>query len=632
MKTNFLKFSLMIVLGLLTYSISCWSQSSMFLGTPDHLGLYQSDFPEKVILKKSWSLKTGGKIFGTASISEGVVFFGSDDSCLYAVETGGNLKWKVRLNGKIRSTPAIKDTLLFIHDYSGQIYALNCKDGSHVWKYETEGEFGLPDFYFNKEKDINKVDPWDVYLASAIYNDTAVYFAIGKNLYALNQKSGTLYWSYTAANIMHSSPALSSGKLYVGCWDSKIYAINATNGEKIWDFQTGNTPEGMSGIPSSPTVIDSFVFIGSRDANVYALNSNTGKQIWKTSFGGSWMPSSFVVVNDTVFTGSSDATKLFALDKKSGTINYSVKLPSYVFSTPAYSKGTMFIGCANGSLFCIKDKKIIARFDTDGHKQNYFKALNQDGTLNMSAFPNPTNYEENLKWCEILFSTGSIFATPVIAENKVFFGSTDSSFYAIEDDGSVKPDFNVSTQNLNFNASTGTVVINSVIEVTNTGESVDSFAVSLSGTHSKLTKGAVFEPAILKLNPGEKGIINMSGSIDFPKAINLKTSFGIFCVRNEYILYKVNVEFNIATLAKKVEKTEVFNLYPNPVKDLIKFQVYAGFKKAELIILNNMNQVIKILPVEGETGTIDLSGLSAGLYYICLKTDDNSSVKSFVKM
>jgi outer membrane protein assembly factor BamB len=67
-----------------------------------------------------------------------------------------------------------------------------------------------------------------------------------------------------------SSPAADKGKVYVGGWDGRLYALDAANGGLIWRYSTGGA------VDSSPAVANGIVYIGSWDGRVYALNASTG--------------------------------------------------------------------------------------------------------------------------------------------------------------------------------------------------------------------------------------------------------------------------------------------------------------------------------------------------------------------
>ena len=56
---------------------------------------------------------------------------------------------------------------------------------------------------------------------------------------------------------VYSSPAVVGGVVYVGSDDGNVYALNAANGAKLWNYTTG------SEVYSSPAVVDGVVYIGS---------------------------------------------------------------------------------------------------------------------------------------------------------------------------------------------------------------------------------------------------------------------------------------------------------------------------------------------------------------------------------
>ena len=63
----------------------------------------------------------------------------------------------------------------------------------------------------------------------------------------------TLLWNYTTSGEVYSSPAVIKGVVYVGSLDGHIYALNATNGDKLWNYTTGGQ------VFSSPAVVSSIV-------------------------------------------------------------------------------------------------------------------------------------------------------------------------------------------------------------------------------------------------------------------------------------------------------------------------------------------------------------------------------------
>ena len=86
---------------------------------------------------------------------------------------------------------------------------------------------------------------------------------------ASQAEDGTQKWAVETENRVESSPAIGSdGTIYVGSWDSNIYAINS-DGNPKWKFETTR----YSWVNCSPAIgSDGTIYVGSWDRNFYAIN------------------------------------------------------------------------------------------------------------------------------------------------------------------------------------------------------------------------------------------------------------------------------------------------------------------------------------------------------------------------
>ena len=67
---------------------------------------------EKTPLK--WKFETGGSIHSSPTIFEGLVYFGSWDNHLYALDVKtGELKWKFETEGSVNSSPTISEDSVY---------------------------------------------------------------------------------------------------------------------------------------------------------------------------------------------------------------------------------------------------------------------------------------------------------------------------------------------------------------------------------------------------------------------------------------------------------------------------------------------------------------------------------------
>jgi len=103
-----------------------------------------------------------------------------------------------------------------------------------------------------------------------------VYVSCRHAVCALRASTGVRLWQYNTGiqNMVHSSPAVANGVVYVGSGDTgaythhrygNVYALDAKTGAKLWSYTTPNL------VTSSPAVANGVVYVGSDDGNVYAF-------------------------------------------------------------------------------------------------------------------------------------------------------------------------------------------------------------------------------------------------------------------------------------------------------------------------------------------------------------------------
>ena len=104
----------------------------------------------------------------------------------------------------------------------------------------------------------------------AIGTDGTVYVgSYDSYLYAINP-SGELKWRYKIWGWVFSSPAIGSdGTIYVGSYDNYLYAISPS-GELKWKYRTGDDVYSSPAIGSNGTI-----YVGSCDHYLYAIRSES---------------------------------------------------------------------------------------------------------------------------------------------------------------------------------------------------------------------------------------------------------------------------------------------------------------------------------------------------------------------
>jgi len=411
----------------------------MFRNDPAHSGIYASaGAPDLKGIK--WTFHTNGEVISSPAVVNGVVYVGSNDGNLYAIDQQtGSQKWKFQTGARITSSPAVVNGLVYFNSYDGNFYAVETATGKPKWKFRNAGErrYAATHLHGSVPEGETMPDAFDVYLSSpAIWNST-VYFGSGDgNIYALDAPTGAIKWKFKTGDVVHASPAIVDGKLYIGSWDSYFYALDATTGKELWRFKTGEDADthNQVGIQSSATVANGIVYFGCRDSKFYALDAATGKELWRFDNKGSWVITSPVVKDGKVYFATSDTALLHILDAQTGASIDTLKFHWPIFGSPSIAGNTLYLAGQDGKLISIDltTRKPVSTFQSEASRQNLPALSKPDGGPKYEAAFTSNFYDDMLVGISKLHTVGTILSSPVISGNVVYIGTADGNLYALE--------------------------------------------------------------------------------------------------------------------------------------------------------------------------------------------------------
>lgn len=320
-----------------------------------------------------WNSTTGGKVESSPAIVDGIVYVGSNDRRVYALDAGtGDRIWTFTTDGEVRSSPAVSGGIVYIgSEYGnvlekntrGDLYALDAFTGAKIWNITFDAAVrsspavsdgvvyvGCYDDTFSAFNATTGALVWrneaEYAKSSPAVSGDTVYVGSGDvSVYALDAADGSLRWSFITGGWVDSSPAVADGTVYIGSWDRNVYAINATSGELVWKRATGSL------VTSSPAVADGVVYAGSQDGKVYAFDAADGSVLWSKPAGG-YLLSSPAVANGVVYIGGFDRN-LYALDAQTGDTEWTYLTGGSVTSSPAVADGTVYVGSDDGRVYAI---------------------------------------------------------------------------------------------------------------------------------------------------------------------------------------------------------------------------------------------------------------------------------------
>jgi len=382
----------------------------------------------------NWTFKTRGKIVESAAIADSTVYFGSKDGFVYALNTkSGEPQWTFQTGGPVISRPYIYRKKIYVLSNDGNLYALDQKNGHLLWIFTTGGEHR---YQRSLDNDRLTDDIWDYYLSSPVASNGLIYVGSSDHqVYALDAGSGKLEWKFLTGDVVHATPVITDGHVYIGSFDGTFYALNARNGELIWKFDTiGDRYFPTGEVQRGATVSDGTVYFGSRDYNLYALDTRYGYGHWNYKEQGSWIIARPLLYDGNLYIGTSDSHAFYSMSARNGAVNWKINLPMRVYGSAVASDQMIYFGCFNGILYGVnKDTgEINWQFQTAGSRNNYSKVYDEEGKFRSDFKLYGSTMEETRASENTIQSLGSIMSTPVIHNKKIFFGSTDSTFYAVD--------------------------------------------------------------------------------------------------------------------------------------------------------------------------------------------------------
>ena len=97
---------------------------TLFRGNPLQSGVAVGALPDKLV--ELWKFATKDKIEGAPAIKNGVVYVGSLDEHLYALDlANGRPKWNYK-GGPFKSSPSLHDGRIYLGDSDGIFHCVDC--------------------------------------------------------------------------------------------------------------------------------------------------------------------------------------------------------------------------------------------------------------------------------------------------------------------------------------------------------------------------------------------------------------------------------------------------------------------------------------------------------------------------
>ncbi len=325
-----------------------------------HAGTQQTPSPGAVASgKKVWSFGTGNIIESPVVVANGVVYFGSTDNNVYAVNAhNGDRVWSYGAGDAVQTGIAVAGGAVYASSFEGDLFSLDASSGTKIWSYPAQSvsaaSVAVADgtVYASGLGTVivalsvsNGTKKWDLgqdgegMRGIALAGHVVYLGTSGGDVYALHGDGGKVIWSFPSNGEITSGVAFADGVVYAGSFGQSIYALDASNGHQAWTYQTGGQ------VASGIAVANGIVYAASDDGNIYALSTSGGKVVWKLPTSGQ-VQSGIAVANGTVYAGDSSGN-LYAVNARNGHKIWEYTTSAVIESGIAVANGIVYFGGGN---------------------------------------------------------------------------------------------------------------------------------------------------------------------------------------------------------------------------------------------------------------------------------------------
>lgn len=287
-----------------------------------------------------WQYQTYGAVLSSPTVAEGRVFVGSADRCIYALDAiNGKVQWRVRTRHPVVASPLYSGGKIYCGSGDGVFRCLAAQNGRLLWQAKEQGEISA---------------------SACAAADALFYGDEAGNVVARGLDDGKLLWTTKLAGSIVAAPLLKDETILVPVMSGTALSPPATPCLSVLDRHSGERLWAMtkqSSVVHSPVVDEANVYFATvsgylSDTEMIACRLSDGRELWKRRLGGV-ADSSPILAGQYLLFGDHD-TNFYILDKLTGNVLFTLPIGAKMFSSPALSAGSIYIGAQDGKLYCLR--------------------------------------------------------------------------------------------------------------------------------------------------------------------------------------------------------------------------------------------------------------------------------------
>ncbi len=348
------------------------------------------------------------------------------------------VKWKFKTGAEVKSSPIVVDGILYVGSWDGYMYAINPADGTEIWKYDAGARVSAP---------------------PCVAYGTLFFPSENRTLHALDPKTGEVRWTkseYTKRSWVQSKPSAavlpvagliiaqsgsSEGIEAIAMSMNQAVALDPQNGDKVLELDKSQAYDALA-------TDGRLVVSNSSDLSHRAFDIQAKKRRWSERTPAYSRSGNTAAIRDgKVIIIAAQAGIVQCRELETGKLIWEKSiypeqrsmqdggiLGYEIIASPAFTEELVVVPCFDGNLYGLnaKDGEIVWTYPYDSTAHSSPSVA--DGVVYFGDFAGKL-HAVDLKTGKGLWAFqagGRIITSPWPGDGVIYFGCDDGYIYALE--------------------------------------------------------------------------------------------------------------------------------------------------------------------------------------------------------
>ena len=265
-----------------------------------------------------WHVPAESVILPAPVYADGVVYFGSSDGRLYAVDVETKRVkpgWPFQAEDAIWGSPLVVDGRVYLAAMDHYLYSLDAETGKEIWKTEFTGAMAAQPVLV----------PPDTAVGGMLYVGT-----FDGKAHAIRADSGEIVegFEFQAENWVWSEVLVANDLLYVTSLDGYLYALDPSSGAVVppYPYNSAEIDDQDETLRASPLQSGEFIIVAAQSGWLIAVKDAQRQWYWPSGAPQAELLTTPIVAGDKIYIVLMDG-KVQVLDAETG-------VPGWSFSPP----------------------------------------------------------------------------------------------------------------------------------------------------------------------------------------------------------------------------------------------------------------------------------------------------------